>query len=58
MEDIRYPEEYREQTQERICIAAFRDRRLQYRIDINQLTNARLLRLLQDIRGKVVNDES
>ena len=51
MEQIKYPEEHKTDTTERVYIAKYRNRRLQYRIPIEKLTNERLLRLLKDIKG-------
>ena len=51
MENIKYPEESKMESIERIYIAKHRNRRLQYRIPIEKLTNERLLRLLKDITG-------
>ena len=48
---IKYPEEHKTDTTERVYIAKYRNRRLQYRIPIEKLTNERLLRLLKDITG-------
>ena len=52
MKYIKYPTEHKLETMERVYIAKYRNRRLQYRIPIEKLTNERLLRLLKDITGR------
>ena len=56
MEQIKYPTEHKTDTAERVYIAKYRNRRLQYRIPIEKLTNARLIRLLNDITDRKEGD--